>query len=110
MNKDPTRNGNCLDIVLSNSEHLLFDLTSAEPFCNSDHNSVLFKISVPSYKENHIPTRNFRKADYGALNGFFLTIVWNELFSACLTPTDMYNRFSNTVNIAIDTLVPLVKS
>jgi len=109
MNKDPTRNENCLDIVLSTSEHLLFDLTSAEPFCNSDHNSVLFKISVSSFKENQIPKQNFRKTDYDALNEFFLTIDWNELFSVCLSPTDMYDRFLNVVNFAIDTFVPLVK-
>jgi len=88
---------------------LNFDLTSAEPFCNSDHNSVLFKISVSSFKENQIPKQNFRKADYNALNGFFLTIDWNELFSACLSFTDMYNGVFNVVNFAIDTFVPLVK-
>jgi len=68
MNKAPTKKENCLDrylFVHSTYELLLFDITSADPFCNSDHNSVLFKISVSSFKEDQILT-NFRKADYDA--------------------------------------------
>ena len=56
----------------------------------------------------YIPFRNFRKADYDAINGFFLTVDWNTIFSHYFSAKDLYSYFLELVKTAIDMFVPLV--
>ena len=107
MNKFPTRGKNCIDLVLSSDQNLEFDVSVNEPFCNSDHNSVLFKISFVKHKDKNIPFRNFRKADYEAINGYLLSVNWDHIFSYYFNANDLYNCFLNICKEAINLFVPL---
>jgi len=67
-------------------------------------------MNVSPFQEAQIPKRNYRKVDYDALNGLFLTVDWNELFSGCLTPTDMYTSFLDVINFGIENFVPFFRN
>ena len=109
MNLSATRNDKSLDLVLSTCEHLVFDVISTDPFCNSDHYSVCFKMHISSYQEKLLPKRNFRNVDYEALNGYFLITDWDRIFSTCFTINDVYSAFLNVLHDAIDIFVPFTK-
>ena len=86
-----------IDLILSTNPDFVFDVIISEPFGGSDHNSVLFKVNIQNKKIKDLPFRNFRKTDYDAINGFFLTVDWNTIFSHYFSAKDLYSYFLELV-------------
>jgi len=107
MNRQPTRESNCLDLVLANEEKLVFDVSVDEPFSNNDHCSVLFKIRFSDSAKKKLKIRNFRKADFDAINGYLLSVDWHSILDHLESPTDKYSAFLRVLNHVIEFFVPL---
>jgi len=105
----PTRGENVLDLVLSNVDQGVFDISVTVPFLTSDHSMVFFRVHGCDASSNEPKFyRDFRGADYDLINGFLLSIDWNGLFADCLRDVQSYwNVFHAILTTVIDTTVPL---
>ena len=76
----PTRAGNILNVVLSNSTDIIQDVQVGEPI--SDHNVVTFNANVYPYRRKHTKKEfySFKKADWEQLNTLFEIIPWDCAF------------------------------
>ena len=103
--------GNILDLILTNSEHLINDISvGTSPFSNSDHLPISFLIqshlspSFPKCVSNSF--RDYSKADFEGMNDFLLD--WD--FTPCLASSDVeeiWSLIKTAINTAIDKFVPL---
>ena len=104
--------GNILDLILSNDESLVLDVAKSEPFVStSDHFSVDFVLDfVACPRDNTVRYfRNFRKADYAAINGYLSDIDWNALVTNCQSPEQLYFEICQINRQCIEKFVPLCK-
>ena len=84
--EEPTLGNNILDLVFVNDQYALFDLEVIEPFCTSDHSSVVFKLvydkSVGTmYNQTKQVRYNFSKANWSLIVESTAAVDWGFLFS-----------------------------
>ena len=78
--KDPTRNGNILDLVFVTSLDLVYDLKVGLPF--SDHNSISMLLSRKSFsgRKSQKLSYSFKKADWNHLRNLLYYTPWHCAF------------------------------
>ena len=86
----PTRGDNILDLVMSNEEGLVENLTVGEPFGTSDHcviklDMVIKKIRNKNY--NRVIFDNFN-VDYAQLREDAQKMDWSEIIRGCNVEDD----------------------
>jgi len=106
---EPTRGANVLDLVLSNVQQGVYDMSVQMPFLTSDHNMLFFSVNSCDQPVNVSKFyRDFRGADYDLINGFLLSIDWNLLFSTCESDVQNYwDIFHGILTSVIESVVPL---
>jgi hypothetical protein len=102
----PTRQQNIIDLVLSNHNSCISDVTSLPPFNNSDHNSIAFKFKFQTNSTPTSITYNFDRADYDNINLVIYNTNWQALFYHCTSTDQLYNTFCSTIKTIIDEYVP----
>ena len=103
--------GNVLDLVLTNSEHLIHNVhVDTVPFSNSDHFPISFSIPIcsskPPPKLSSTSFRDYSKADFEGMNNFLLD--WD--FLSCLESSDVkeiWSHIKSAITTGIDRFVPL---
>ena len=106
----PTRLGNILDVVLTDSPILIDSLKVISPFGNSDHCMVRFNVSV-NCEESCEPSPDdlrylWREADYTVVANYSNTVNWFNMLTTILTPDSFGRAF--TLNSAIKNYVPSI--
>jgi len=118
---EPTRGDNCVDIVLSNDQHIISSLAVVDHFSTSDHCSIEF--SVIAHSDDIIrtngcdpsPTKtylDFDAADYDSINLLISSHPFQFQSSDNLPtdPNDLWDAFVSPLNSAINQFVPVKTS
>ena len=103
--KDPTRNGNVLDLVFVTSLDLVYDLKVSLPF--SDHNLISMLLSRKSFPERKSQKLNysFEKADWDHLRILLHYTPWHCAFMD--TDIDrLWAAWSDLFLSAVDECIP----
>ena len=111
---EPThRSGNILDILLSDSPHLVENLQAmsvGEPI-NSDHSPLKFSIRTCVIKRKKIAKRtiyNYKRANWAALNNDLSRVDWDHLLN--FTEADLgWNIFKEKFTTLCDKHIPKIK-
>ncbi len=110
--REPTREGNLLDLVLCTDESNVSGVSVIDPFCSSDHNSVKFQLVSCVCKDNLRNVRDWKHADYAGIANFLNGQNWENLFSMSAEMgedrvNDYYNAFLSVIDACIEFYVPL---
>ena len=112
--EEPTRvkNGeasNLLDLVLTNCEDAVKNVTVNAPIGKSDHVCLIISIFLGK-KKDPLPKHffNYNKGDYIKLRKILGEINWSEEFGSCKNVEEMWRTFSKLILSARNTCVPLV--
>ena len=107
--------GNILDIILSDSPNIIEDLeiASHNEFIKSDHFALQFRINLNEAVKRVKPIRrffrNFKKANWQAINEELVSIEWNKI----LNKNDIniaWNTFKVTLDNICDKHIPYIRS
>ena len=97
---EPTRGNNCIDLVLTNDQMIVSELSVNEPFSTSDHSKVTFDVvldtannTVSNCNLNFFP--DFENADFDAIK----LLLSNHPFNCDAVFTDSPNKISFTNNV-----------
>ena len=101
-----TRGQNILDLVFTTECSIIYELSVIEGFSTSDHNCVEFRALGQSKNSNKVTVKNFRAANYLAINGYLCSVDWTSLFYNCCTVQEIWDAFSVVVKYAVDNFVP----
>ena len=78
--REPTRQGNILDLVFTNNETLVSQVEMGAKFDVSDHNKIRFKINAKrKVEQNTALVPDFRKANYQGLRYHLQSIDWEVI-------------------------------
>ena len=78
--REPTRQGNILDLVFTNNETLVSQVEIGARFDVSDHHEIRFKININrKLEQNAALVPDFRKANYQGLRHHLQSIDWEEI-------------------------------
>ena len=109
----PTRKANILHIILTTVPSAHGRCHVKLPVSTSDHCTVVCAITAPPrVKFATKPASrflNFRRADNTEIGKQLASINWKTLLSQSLDVTDMWLRFSETINFVINKHVPRAK-
>ena len=103
----PTRENNCLDLVLANVSSVHCEVEDG--YFDSDHRQVSAAISVPCLiapRVTRSTAYNYRRADFSALRDSLRLLPWHILDTMSLD--DAVDQFYTWVNAAIADHVPTV--
>ena len=93
--------GNILDILLSNSDNFISDITilSNNELCKSDHYAITFKVKIKVVRKKPIKTKsfNFKRANWDGLNEDLNNVDW-LLTLDCLEPDIAWSKFKEILN------------
>ena len=108
----PTKNkGNILDILLSNSDNFISDITilSNNESCKSDHYAITFKVKIKVVRKKPIKTKsfNFKRANWDGLNEDLNNVDW-LLTLDCLEPDIAWSKFKEILNHFQELHIPKV--
>ena len=103
--------GNKLDILLSNSDNSIENISILDPhsICKSDHFPITFKIKK-SFSRKKTPKRtvyNFKKADWAAMNRELCSLNWQFLSS--YDPDTSWNILKTCLLNLADRNIPKVR-
>ena len=111
---EPThRSGNILDILLSDSPHLVENLQvmSVGEHVNSDHSPLKFSIRTCVIKRKKMAKRtiyNYKRANWAALNNDLIRVDWDHLLN--FTEVDLgWNIFKEKFTTLCDKRIPKIK-
>ena len=105
--KEPTRNDNILDLVITSDVNMVDKMQVIEHLGNSDHNILLWKlICNVEITDNKIHVRQYNKANYEEMRNFLAEVEWNTEFQE-LDVDGMWGKFCSIIHSAIDKFVPL---
>ncbi len=105
---EPTRCENILDLALSNDNNLISQVAICPPIGDSDHNTIVLQLNLTcARRPPRVPYRDFRRADYDAINNILIAISWPDLFNSCITAEDFWAVFQSVIDSIIDLYVPL---
>ena len=75
----PTRDGNILDLVMSNEIAMVDDLRILEHFSSSDHNMIDFELVVGGL-DTVIYKYDFKQGNYKAIKNALSEVNWSDIF------------------------------
>lgn len=104
--KTPTRGKNILDLIFTNSDELVRELTILPPVGNSDHSSVSFKIFMSTEKSPIVFKRLFSKGDYTLICEYLASVMWIESFERAPTVDSKFEMFLDILYHAIELFIP----
>ena len=103
--------GNILDILLSNSDNFISDITtlSNNESCKSDHYAITFKVKTKVVLKKPIKTKsfNFKRANWDGLNQDLNNVDW-LLTLDCLEPDIAWSKFKEILNHFQELHIPKV--
>jgi endonuclease/exonuclease/phosphatase family metal-dependent hydrolase len=77
--RQPTRENNILDLVISSNVNMVNDVQVLEHLGNSDHNILVWNLICDvGMIKNKKPIRKYHKADYESMRKWFMNIDWNK--------------------------------
>ena len=96
--KEPTRDSNILDTILTTNTDRLNNLVVSETLGNSDHNIIRFSIRFNNIKNYVNPTMvpNFQKGDYILFNDLLNRVDWVNILKD-KNAYEMWDLFKNTL-------------
>jgi len=111
----PTRFGNMLDLIFTDNDYLVSQITDAPALGNSDHDVVEFTVSVMPAKQAKTTTCNRKQyrwydADYDSIENSILCIDWNSVLCYNPSPSQLWNTFRKIIQLLIDSYVPLYRA
>ena len=78
--REPTRQGNILDLVFTNNETLVSQVEIGARFDVSDHHQIRFKINAKrEVEQNTALVPDFRKGNYQGLRHHLQSIYWEGI-------------------------------
>lgn len=105
--RDPTRENNILDLVISSDVNLVTEVNVLEHLGNSDHNIIVWKLICDvGLTKTKLPVRQYHKANFGDMRNWFQGIIWADEFDG-LDVEDAWQKFCIILDRAIDKFVPL---
>lgn len=106
----PTRGTNILDLLFSNEKDLVFDISVISPFSSSDHNAISFSINCSFPKPKIYYSRNFKLANYSAINNYLVCYPWDHILSSSTNIEQAYCSFVQILSFVIEKFIPLTKN
>jgi hypothetical protein len=107
----PTRNANCIDLVLSNDQQLISSICTTSPFCTSDHFMVNFSVILKPHDQAMAGTAryDFEHADYDAIQADLFSHPFHFNVFPSGSSEEIWSQFITPIMKAIDKHVPLKK-
>ena len=105
--------GNLLDLLLTDARYIVKDIFTADhnEYIKSDHFAICFSIDVKGVVKRLKPpkrsVRNFKKADWVAINNDLSGINW-DLHIDCTDINTAWCNFKNTLNSICDQHIPKI--
>jgi len=97
---------NVLDLVFTNEEGMVSDVSYLPGLGSSDHICIRFNLNCYSERSNDkLPRLNMHKADYVKMRELLNAVNWEESIGS-LEITEAWNLFSTTLDSAIDACIP----
>ena len=105
--KEPTRESNILDLILSTEENLVNELNVGPIFSTSDHRIITFKIefAANNLKISKEKVPDFRKANFNRLRSKLENSDWSEI-SSDIDIDNAWKTFTIELNNAVNLCVP----
>ena len=105
--KEPTREQNILDLVLSSHPALVKDVYVSAPLGSSDHNIVNFNINIGAEKDTWKQYyHDYRRAKYNDMRKEFSKIKWREIFQG-KNVSGMWKAFLEEYQRIVKVYVPV---
>ena len=110
--RDPTRNDNLLDLILTNDPNCVINVTVCPPFCTSDHNSVECEIVIAktisqgTEAQSTYTMYDYSKADWQGIRHSLINANLNDLFNLDMPSDAIFNCFYSYVHDCIHMYVP----
>ena len=95
------------DLILTNRDDMVTDLSTLPGLGKSDHSVILAKIACSPFTKKARRCYNFKRADFNKMNHLFSLTDWEALLHG-LSVDDAWNVFENKVTSVVDECVPLV--
>ena len=102
----PTRGNNTLDLIFSNDQNLIFNVTVNTPFNTSDHRIISANISVPAVLATPRYRNLWHSGNYSEIVNSMITVNWNSVFYNCNDLSSMVDDFVNICSSTISDHVP----
>ena len=105
--KEPTREYNILDLVLTTNEHMVEHLEVHEHLGNSDHNTIYWNLicDIKQSESSH-QHRQYSRGNYECMREDLMKINWEEEFKD-LEIDELWKRFKDILELEVDKCVPL---
>ena len=89
-----------IDLLISNDENFVFDVSQSPPFGLSHHNVISFKLSVNQTVVELPPKVVFlmNKGDYPALKAHLKNVPWDDLLKNTTDVDEMWGNIENVLN------------
>ena len=111
INESTHIKGKILDILLTNSEQFINDITisNTKGLCKADHYTIKFKINlkVGRKKAAKIKAYNFKRANWDILNRDLSNVDWDSIINN-RNPDDTWMNFKNTLTQLMDLHIPKI--
>ena len=108
---NPTRGNKILDVLLASEPLSICDVTVMQPFSNSDHSQVGFKVFVePLTDSPKAVPRAFRcweAGNYAQMSRYLSLVNWDEFFSVNFTADAIWDGFCDILNTAVEQFIPV---
>jgi ribonuclease P/MRP protein subunit RPP40 len=108
--REPTRESNVLDLVMSSNDGMVENLEVKENLGNSDHNTICWSL-ICDIKQVAIEKRQrrYQKGNYKLMRDNFQKIKWEEEFKG-MDVENMWKRFCMLMELEVEKCVPVVKA
>ena len=111
INESTHIKGNILDILLTNSEQFINNITvsNSKGLCKSDHYTIKFKINlkVSRKKSAKFKAFNYKRANWDLINRDLSNIDWNSIMNNH-NPDIAWMNFKNTLTHLMDLHIPKI--
>jgi len=98
--REPTRQSNILDLVISSDENMVTEVEVLEHLGNSDHNIIIWSLMLDvGLNKNMQPFRKYYKVDYVAMRNWFNDINWLQEYNE-LNVDEMWHKFCSFIDQA----------
>jgi hypothetical protein len=108
---EPTRLGNILDLLLSNDNCIISNVSNDVPFGTSDHNSLIFSIvTLCDNVTQDAPlasTRMWNRANWTGFADYCENKDWYHILSPEHSQNELWAIFTTEIDKGIDLFVPL---
>ena len=107
--REPTRQGNILDLVFTNNVTLIDRVEIGDRFDVSDHNEIRFMINAKRIEEHNMALMpDFRKANYQGLRNHLQSVNWEEIGAGRVEDEveNQYNDIVREIHLAQEQYIP----